>query len=122
MSTVELHLQTDKPVLSLSVAARAHVLTYLRQQTHARGIRLAVKKTGCSGLAYVVDYVSEVKTDDLLLPLDNHYSMCIDRLSYPYLKGVHVDYVQQGLNFKFVFTNPNQTGQCGCGESFTVLE
>ena len=122
MSQVEHHVQTDLPVITLSVAARQHILTYLRKQPTARGIRLSVKKTGCSGLSYVVDYVEAAHADDLHIALNDLYTVYIDRLSYPYLKGVQVDYVQQGLNYKFVFSNPNQTGQCGCGESFTVAD
>ena len=57
---------------------------------------------------------------DLILPLTEDYVVCIDKSSYPFLKKMNVDYVKQGLNYKFVFNNPNQTGQCGCGESFTV--
>jgi iron-sulfur cluster assembly protein len=54
------------------------------------------------------------------MPLDNTLFVCIDKASFPYLNGIALDYVKQGLNQKFVFNNPNQTGQCGCGESFTV--
>ena len=56
----------------------------------------------------------------MVVPLADDHLVCIDKSSYPYLKGMHVDYVKQGLNYKFIFNNPNQTGQCGCGESFTV--
>jgi iron-sulfur cluster assembly protein len=103
----------------LSEAATRHVLSYLDQKSNSIGIRLSVKKTGCSGLSYVVDYVDNPLKDDIVLPLE-HRLICIDKGSYPYLKGTHLDYVRQGLNYKFVFHNPNQTGQCGCGESFIV--
>jgi len=122
MSSIDYHVQTNTPLLTLSEAAMRHVLIYLHKQNSARGIRLSVKKTGCSGLSYVVDYVKEPNSDDLVVLLNDTYSVFIDRISYPYLKGMHVDYIQQGLNYKFVFNNPNQTGQCGCGESFTVAE
>ena len=59
---------------------------------------------------------------DIVSPLTEDCLICIDKASYPYLKGIQIDYVKQGLNQKFVFNNPNQTGQCGCGESFTVDE
>lgn len=103
-----------------SDAAREHVLAYLKKRQDSKGIRLSVKKTGCSGLSYVVDYVLAPEADDAVFPLGEDYWIYVDKKSYPFLKGIHVDYVKQGLNQKMVFTNPNQTGQCGCGESFTV--
>ncbi len=103
----------------LSATALRHVLSYLAKHG-SKGIRLSVKKTGCSGLSYVVDYVESPADKDIVLPLADDYLICIDKGSYPYLKGMEIDYVKQGLNQKFVFNNPNQTGQCGCGESFSV--
>jgi iron-sulfur cluster assembly protein len=120
MDGVEYHTPIEASPITLSAAAMKHILAYLGKQTQARGIRLSVKKTGCSGLSYVIDYVEQPQADDLVMPLTSAYSVYLDRISYPYLKGLHMDYVQQGLNMKFVFNNPNQTGQCGCGESFTV--
>ena len=97
-----------------------HIVTCLEKQGESRGIRLSVKKTGCSGLSYVVDYVQVAEADDVVQSLVNDYWIYIDKKSYPYLQGMKIDYVKQGLNQKLTFTNPNQTGQCGCGESFTV--
>ena len=119
MNDVVQHVSSSGPDIILTETARRHVLGYLAKQK-ANGIRLSVKKTGCSGLSYVIDYVENPLADDLVLPLTDDYVICIDKKSYPYLKGITMDYVQQGLNHKFVFQNPNQTGQCGCGESFTV--
>lgn len=119
MSEVVQHVAATTPI-TFSETAVQHILDYLAKQETSKGIRLSVKKTGCSGLSYVVDYVDAPLTDDIVLSLDSGNLVCIDKKSYPYLKGMHVDYVKQGLNFKFVFNNPNQTGQCGCGESFTV--
>ena len=113
-------INNTKLAVTFSDAAKTHVLSYLRKQASCKGIRLSVKKTGCSGLSYVVDYVDAPAAGDVIIPLEQDYLVCIDKNSYPYLKGMHVDYIQQGLNFKFEFNNPNQTGQCGCGESFTV--
>ena len=109
-----------EPAIRLTQAATSHVLAYLAKHDESQGIRLSVKKTGCSGLSYVVDYVHEPKPDDLVLALDTTYSIYLDKKSYPFLNGTQIDYVKQGLNYQFVFKNPNQTGQCGCGESFTV--
>lgn len=120
MSEVVQQVGNLSAAITFSAAATRHVLAYLATQKNSKGIRLSVKKTGCSGLSYVVDYVDAPSLEDIIIPLTADYSVCIDKNSFPYLKGMHVDYIQQGLNFKFLFNNPNQTGQCGCGESFTV--
>lgn len=106
--------------VSLSDAAKKHIIAYLNKETETIGVRFSVKKTGCSGLSYVVDYVVTKQETDIVQPLSQSYQIYIDKQSYPYLKGMNVDYIKQGLNFKFIFNNPNQKGQCGCGESFTV--
>lgn len=111
-----------KTNISFSESAIKHLISYLGKDNNNRGVRLSVKKTGCSGLSYVVDYVNTPVESDLTMPLSEQYSVWIDKKSYPFLKDMHVDYVKQGLNYKFIFNNPNQTGQCGCGESFTVAE
>lgn len=120
MSEVAQHVSDVNNNLHLSDNAKRHLLACLSEQNNSKGVRFSVKKTGCSGLSYVVDYVTNVQDTDVILPFADTYSLYIDRASYPYLKGLHIDYVKQGLNHKFVFDNPNQTGQCGCGESFTV--
>ena len=120
MNTVEHHPQSEASVITLTEAAKQHVLSYLKKQTGCCGIRLSVKKTGCSGLSYVVNYVQAPLAEDMVFVFEGDYLLCVDKASYPYLKGMDIDYVKQGLNQKFVFNNPNQTGQCGCGESFTV--
>jgi len=110
----------EEPAVRLTEAAMSHVLAYLAKKSESKGIRFSVKKTGCSGLSYVIDYVSEPSPEDIVLPLNDRYLICLDKKSHPFLNGIEVDYVKQGLNYQFVFNNPNQTGQCGCGESFTV--
>jgi len=121
MSEVMQYSSASQDALQVSDAAMRHILSYLAKND-SKGIRLSVKKTGCSGLSYVVDYVTAPAANDIVIPLAEDYLISIDKNSYPYLKGMHIDYVKQGLNQKFVFNNPNQTGQCGCGESFTVSE
>lgn len=106
--------------VTLTDAAKRHLVAYLDNEKDCCGVRFSVKKTGCSGLSYVIDYVKSAHENDIVLPLTDSYQIYIDKASYPYLKGMDMDYVQQGLNYKFMFNNPNQTGQCGCGESFTV--
>lgn len=120
MSDVIKNISQGETGVTLSEQAVQHVLSYLKKQSNSRGIRLSVKKTGCSGLSYVVDYVEMAQADDIVQPLADDYWIYIDKKSYPYLKGMTMDYVKQGLNQKLTFNNPNQTGQCGCGESFTV--
>lgn len=120
MSEVMQHTSDTGFGVKLSEAALRHVLSYLGKQKDSKGIRFSVKKTGCSGLSYVVDYVLAPQQHDIVQPLSDDYQLYIDKASYPYLKGMSIDYVKQGLNQKFVFNNPNQKGQCGCGESFTV--
>ena len=83
------------------------------------GIRLGVKTTGCSGLAYVLEYVDTPNADDLEFT-SNGARVYVDPKSLAYLDGVEVDYVRKGLNEGFEFNNPNVRDQCGCGESFRV--
>ncbi|MFA6302215.1 MAG: iron-sulfur cluster assembly accessory protein [Legionella sp.] len=119
--SVEIHkVAHTKPEINVSDAALKHISSYLAKNPGQAGVRFSVKKTGCSGLSYVVDFVEAAKPEDLILNLADGYVLCVDKASYPFLKQMDVDYIKQGLNYKFVFNNPNQTGQCGCGESFTV--
>lgn len=118
--SVEHYVASSVPEIHFSEAAICHIAAYLDKQPGHEGVRLSVKKQGCSGYAYVVDYVKALLETDITLPLTDKYSVSIDKKSLPYLQGLTVDYVKQGLNAKFIFDNPNQTGQCGCGESFTV--
>ncbi|MDR3441440.1 MAG: iron-sulfur cluster assembly accessory protein [Legionella sp.] len=121
MSIVMQHAVNDTiPEINFSESVIKHLVSYLQKNAEYKGVRLSVKKTGCSGLSYVVDYVLAPVEGDLVIPLNESYLVCIDKSSYPFLQNMNVDYVKQGLNFKFIFNNPNQTGQCGCGESFTV--
>ena len=120
MSDVIHYSSNATPAIQLTAAAKQRILCYMTTQAGCKAVRFSVKKTGCSGLSYVIDYVATPMEHDIVLPLTDESVICIDKNSYPYLKGLEVDYVTQGLNKKFVFNNPNQTGACGCGESFTV--
>ena len=122
MNDVVQYSSNLSPEVQLTDAAKRRMLAYMATQGDCKVIRLSVKKTGCSGLSYVIDYVKAPLEQDIVTPLMDDCLICIDKASYPYLKGIQIDYVKQGLSQKFVFNNPNQTGQCGCGESFTVDE
>jgi iron-sulfur cluster assembly protein len=107
--------------LSLTPAAIRHVKKILAKQTGRSCFRLSVKRSGCSGFAYVVDYVDSFLSEDLKFSIDD-LVVFVDRESFPILQGVCIDYVQNGLNGTLKFINPNQTGACGCGESFSIEE
>lgn len=122
MTEVMKHESSITPDIRFTESAVKHLVTYLEKNPGHVGVSLSVKKTGCSGMSYVLDYVHETKEGDLIIPLSKEFIVSINKASYPFIKGTVVDYVKEGLNYKFVFQNPNQTGQCGCGESFTVSE
>lgn len=105
--------------ITLTATAAERVKNHLHQQGEAVGLRLGVKKTGCSGFAYVVDYASKPSAEDVVFE-DQGVKVVVDRDSLPFLDGTQVDYVRQGLNESFKFHNPNVKDECGCGESFTV--
>jgi iron-sulfur cluster assembly protein len=105
--------------ISLTSAAADRVRTFLSRRGHGVGLRVSVKKTGCSGFAYVVNYADDVGRDDVVFE-DQGVKVIVDRDSLGYIDGTEVDFVKQGLNEAFRFRNPNVKGECGCGESFTV--
>jgi iron-sulfur cluster assembly protein len=105
--------------ITLTPSAADRVQGYLQRRGGGLGLRLGVKKTGCSGFAYVVDYADEVEDADVLFE-DRDIKIVVDRDSLPYIDGTEVDFVKQGLNEAFRFRNPNVKGECGCGESFNV--
>jgi iron-sulfur cluster assembly protein len=105
--------------ISLTSAAADRVRSFLGRRGHGVGLRLSVKKTGCSGFAYVVNYADEIGADDIVFE-DQGVKVIVDRASLGFIDGTEVDFVKQGLNEAFRFRNPNVKGECGCGESFTV--
>jgi iron-sulfur cluster assembly protein len=105
--------------ISLTSAAADRVRSFIGRRGHGVGLRLSVKKTGCSGFAYVVNYADEIRADDVVFE-DQGVKVIVDRASLGYIDGTEVDFVKQGLNEAFRFRNPNVKGECGCGESFTV--
>ncbi len=106
-------------MITLSERAAGHVQASLTARGKGEGIRLGVRTAGCSGLAYVLEFVDAVAPEDQRF--ESHgVNVFVDPKSLVYLDGLHMDYVTEGLNEGFKFTNPNQSGECGCGESFTV--
>ena len=105
--------------ISMTEAAAKHVQRSLEGRGKGEGIRLGVRTTGCSGLAYVLEFVDELAPEDLVY--ESHgVKVIIDPKSLVYLDGTELDFTKEGLNEGFKFTNPNVRGECGCGESFNV--
>ncbi|UXI66982.1 HesB/IscA family protein [Tahibacter amnicola] len=105
--------------ISLTPAARARMQEFLARNAQAVGVRFGVKKTGCSGYSYTVDLADQIAPDDRVYDEDG-IKIVIDPKSLPFVDGTAIDFQKSGLNAQFVFDNPNVTGECGCGESFTT--
>ena len=105
--------------VTITDVAAQHVQKQLQQRGKGEGIRIGVKTTGCSGLAYVLEFVDEPKSDDQVFS-DRDVKIFVDAKSLIYIDGTQVDFTKEGVNEGFKFTNPNVKGECGCGESFTV--
>jgi iron-sulfur cluster assembly protein len=105
--------------ISLTESAADRVRTFLASRGRGLGLRLGVRKTCCSGFAYVVNYADDSRPDDVVFE-DQGVKVFVDRDSLTLVNGTVVDFVKQGLNEAFKFSNPNVKGECGCGESFSV--
>ena len=105
--------------ITITPAANQRMRQFLAATPAACGVRFGVKRTGCSGFAYVVDLTDAMGTDDAKVDVDG-VPLIVDGKSLPLVEGTVIDFQRQGLNASFVFHNPNATGECGCGESFTV--
>ena len=105
--------------VTLTEAAARHVSRYLGKRGRGIGVRLGVKTTGCSGLAYKLEYADAAAPEDLVFE-DRGVKVLVDPKSLPYIEGTQLDFVREGLNEGFKFRNPNVKDQCGCGESFNV--
>lgn len=105
--------------VTLSEAAANHVSKFIAKRGKGLGVRLGVKTTGCSGMAYKLEYADEGAADDLVF--ESHgLKVFVDPKSLPYIDGTELDFVREGLNEGFKFNNPNVKNECGCGESFNV--
>ena len=105
--------------ISLTPSAADRVRNFLAARGHGVGLRLGVRKTGCSGFAYVINYADDSQPEDIVFE-NQGVKVFVDKASLPLIDGTEVDFVKQGLNEAFKFRNPNVKGECGCGESFSV--
>jgi iron-sulfur cluster assembly protein len=105
--------------VTLTNRAADHVQRYIQKRGKGVGLRLGVRTTGCSGLAYKLEFADEVKPEDTTFET-NGVRVLVDPKSLAYLEGTELDYVREGLNEGFKFNNPNEKDRCGCGESFNV--
>ncbi len=108
-------------MITLTPAAVAQVKRLLSKRGKGVGIRLGVRTTGCSGLAYTLEYVDSYEAETGVTNFaQEDFAVLVDHKSLAYMSGLEVDYVRQGLNEGFEFRNPNERDRCGCGESFRV--
>ena len=105
--------------ITLTEAAAERVASFLAKRGKGIGLRLGVKTTGCSGMAYTMEFADVLEDTDTVFEAGK-VKLIIDPKSLVYLDGTELDYTREGLNEGFKFTNPNEKARCGCGESFTV--
>ena len=105
--------------ISISDSAAQRVSAFLNNRGKGLGLRLGVRTSGCSGMAYILEFVDEMNDDDIDFE-DKGVKVIIDGKSMVYLDGTELDFVKEGLNEGFKFNNPNVSSECGCGESFNV--
>jgi iron-sulfur cluster assembly protein len=105
--------------ISLTQSAATRVRSFLEKRGRGVGLRIGVRKSGCSGYAYTIDYADAIDADDVVFDRDG-VKVIVDPESLGLIDGTEVDFVKEGLNEAFKFRNPNVKGECGCGESFTV--
>ncbi|MBS0193548.1 MAG: iron-sulfur cluster assembly accessory protein [Proteobacteria bacterium] len=105
--------------LSFTPTALERVRHFLVAHPDKAGLRFGVRRSGCSGWGYVVDFADVVTDADTVIDVDGVH-VIVDELSLPLVRGTRIDFVKHGLNAQFTFDNPNATDGCGCGESFTT--
>ena len=106
-------------MITMTEKAAKHVARYLERRGKGLGLRVGVKTTGCSGLAYKLEYVDELQPEDEVFETRG-IKVIVDPKSLPYIDGTELDFAREGLNEGFKFNNPNVKDECGCGESFRV--
>lgn len=107
-------------MITLTEKASSKVKHFLDQRGKGLGIRLGVRTSGCSGLAYVLEYVDSLDSRDYVDFDSSGVKVYVDRKDLTYLDGLTLDWAKEGINEGFKFENPNEAGKCGCGESFNV--
>lgn len=105
--------------ITITHVANERMRHFLASTPGAAGVRFGVKRTGCSGFSYVVDLADALDDGDQMVDVDG-VPLIVNDKSLALVDGTVIDFQRQGLNASFVFHNPNATGECGCGESFTV--
>lgn len=106
-------------VISLTHRAATHITTLLKKRGKGLGLRIGVRTSGCTGMAYVLEFVDKLPSDDIVIE-DKGIKIYIDKKSFLYINGTEVDFIKEELTEGFKFTNPNVKYRCGCGESFSV--
>ena len=105
--------------ITLTSTAASRVEEFLKTRGKGEGLRLGVKPSGCSGMAYVIEFADTIDDTDVTFN-NNGVTIIVDKKSLLYLDGTELDFTKEGLNEGFKFNNPNVDAECGCGESFTV--
>lgn len=105
--------------ITLTESAADRVARFIEKRGKGVGLRLGVRTSGCSGMAYKLEFVDEILPDDEVFE-SHEIKVIVDAKSLPYIDGMELDFAKEGLNEGFKFNNPNVKGECGCGESFTV--
>ena len=105
--------------ISITENAAERVKTFLKKRGKGIGVRLGVKTTGCSGMAYTIEFADKIEDTDEVFE-EKGVKVVVNPKSLLYLKGTELDFAKEGLNEGFKFINPNEKERCGCGESFTV--
>ncbi|HIF9545376.1 TPA: iron-sulfur cluster assembly protein IscA [Photobacterium damselae] len=105
--------------ITITEAAASRVSTFLANRGKGIGLRLGVRTSGCSGMAYVLEFVDELEDGDEMFE-EKGVKIIVDAKSMLYLDGTELDFAKEGLNEGFKFNNPNVSSECGCGESFNV--
>lgn len=114
-----LFTKMEKIMISLTEKAAQHISNFLTKRGKGEGIRLGVKNSGCSGMSYALEFVDQIHPEDMIFE-QHGVKIFVDPKSHVYLDGTELDFVKEGLQEGFKFTNPNAKDECGCGESFHV--
>jgi len=107
-------------MIKITQQAKIKLQEKINQQTEYAGVKIGIKKSGCSGYAYVMEYITNAELTDLSKYEIDGVEVYIDPKHNVFLEGMTIDYQKKGLNELFEFINPNESARCGCGESFTI--